>query len=297
MSEGDTPLVAGVELGGTKVNCILARGPDAVEEEVRIPTTSSAETVAAIEAVLDRWRGYAALGVASFGPLTVDREAGSWGEIGITAKPGWSHVDLGRRWEKRYGVPVGIHTDVVGAALAEAEWGAAKGLADMAYVTVGTGIGVGLIAHGRPVDGLSHPELGHVRVARRPGDEWIGICPFHGGCCEGLASGPAIKARAGASADTLAATDPVWDEVAHVLGQLCHLLVYTGVPRRIVFGGGVMVGTPHLFPRVREAIAKSLGGFAVGPEVALGDSFVVPAALGGRAGPLGAVLLGQQMLG
>lgn len=296
MSEAQPPLVAGVELGGTKVNCILARGPDAIEEEVRIPTTSSAETMPAIEAVLDRWRGFASIGVASFGPLSVDREAADWGHITVTAKPGWMNVDVGRRWERRYGVPVGFHTDVVGAALAEARWGAAAGLADMAYVTVGTGIGVGLVSRGAPLDGLTHQELGHIRPVRLPGDDWVGVCPYHGGCYEGLASGPAIAARAGAKAETLAADDPVWDGVVHVLGQLLHMLVQTGVPRRIVFGGGVMVGMPFLFPRIREAMLKSLAGFSLLPEVALADSYVVPAALGGRAGPLGAILLGQQAL-
>jgi fructokinase len=296
MDEGNAPLVAGVELGGTKVNCILARGPDAIEEEVRIPTTAPAETLAAIEAVLDRWKEVAAIGVASFGPLSVDRAAADWGSVTVTAKPGWMNVDMGRRWERRYGVPVGFHTDVVGAALAEARWGAAAGLADMAYVTVGTGIGVGLIARGLPLDGLTHQELGHIRPVRLPGDDWVGICPYHGGCYEGLASGPAIRARAGAGAETLPADHPVWDGVVHVLGQLLHMLVQTGVPRRVVFGGGVMVGMPHLFPRIREAMLKSLAGFSLLPEVTLADTYVVPAALGGRAGPLGAILLAQQAL-
>ena len=297
MSDKEAPLVAGVELGGTKVNCILGRGPDAIEEEVRIPTTSPAETLAAVEAVLDRWRGAAAVGVASFGPLSCDRGAADWGSLTVTAKPGWTNVDIARRWERRYGVPVGFHTDVVGAALAEARWGAASGLADMAYVTVGTGIGVGLVAGGKPLDGLTHQELGHIRPVRLPGDDWIGVCPFHGGCYEGLASGPAIAARAGAQAETLNGDDPVWDGVVHALGQLLHVLVQTGVPRRVVFGGGVMVGTPHLYPRIREAMLKSLRGFSLLPEVAMADSYVVPAALGARAGTLGAILLGQQATG
>lgn len=296
MDEHGAPLTAGVELGGTKVVCMLARGPDAVEEEVRIPTTAPDETLAAVEAVLDRWRGFAALGVASFGPISVGRAAGDWGSITTTPKPGWSHTDIARRWERRYGVPAAFHTDVVGAALAEAAWGAAAGLADIAYVTVGTGIGVGLIAGGRPLDGLTHQELGHIRPVRLPGDDWIGVCPFHGACCEGLASGPAIAARAGAPAETLAADHPVWDGVAHVLGQLLHVLVQTGVPRRVVVGGGVPLGAPHLLPRAREAMLRSLAGYATPPEVTLADSYVVPAGLGGRAGPLGAILLGQQAL-
>ena len=291
----ENPLIAGVELGGTKCVVLLASGPDAVQEEVRVPTAAPAETLAAIEAALDRWSGFTAIGVASFGPIGVDRHAADWGQVGVTTKPGWSHTDIGRRLERRYGVPVGFHTDVVGAALAESQWGAAAGLGDVAYVTIGTGVGVGLIAGGRPVDGLTHQELGHVRPVRLAGDDWIGACPFHGGCVEGLASGPAIAARTGRKAEDLAADDAAWDAVVHALGQLLHALVLTGVPRRIVMGGGVATGAPHLLPRLREAMTKSLGGYSMLPEVASADSFVVAAGLGSRAGPLGAVLLGRQV--
>lgn len=292
----DAPLIAGIELGGTKINCILARGPDQIEDEVRIPTTRPDETLAAVEAVLERWRGFAALGIASFGPVSIDRGAGDYGHITSTPKPGWAGTDVARRLEQHAGVPTGFHTDVVGAALAEARWGAAKGLADVAYVTVGTGIGVGLIAGGRPVDGLTHAELGHIRPVRMAGDDWVGNCPFHGACLEGLAAGPAIAARTGEPAADLGADHPAWDGVAHALGQLLHALVLTGVPRRIVMGGGVMVGTTHLFPKVRLAMTKSLAGYITLPEVGLADTYVVPPALGGNAGPLGAILLGEQAL-
>lgn len=292
----EAPLIAGIELGGTKINCILARGPEDILDEVRIPTTRPDETLAAVEAVLDRWRGFVALGIASFGPVSIDHGAGDYGHITSTPKPGWAGTDVARRLERHAGVPTGFHTDVVGAALAEARWGAAKGLRDVAYVTVGTGIGVGLIAGGRPVDGLTHAEFGHIRPVRAPGDDWVGNCPFHGACMEGLAAGTAIAARTGQPASELGADHPAWDGVAHALGQLLHTLVLTGVPRRIVMGGGVMVGTTHLFPRVRAAMTKSLAGYIALPEVALADTFVVPPALGGNAGPLGAILLGEQAL-
>lgn len=289
------PLIAGVELGGTKVVCILASGPDRVEEEVRLPTERPESTLPAIEAVLDRWAGFAAIGVASFGPVGIDRRAGDWGHVTVTTKPHWSGVDIGSRLAKRYGVPLGFHTDVVGAALAEARWGAAEGLADMAYVTVGTGVGAGLIAGGRPVDGLTHGEFGHLRPVRPSGDTWLGVCPFHGACVEGLASGPAVAARAGRPGPELAADDPVWEPVAHALAQLAHALVLTGVPRRIVWGGGVMT-SGHLLPRMRAMLHDSLGGYLPMPEIVDGDAFLVPAALGGRAGPLGAIVLGHQAL-
>jgi fructokinase len=292
----EQPLIAGVELGGTKCVAILARGADAIEDRVQLPTTRPEETLVALEAVLERWSGFQALGIASFGPVSISRGSADHGHITSTPKPGWAGTDVAGRLARATGVPTGFHTDVVGAALAEARWGAAKGLDDIAYVTVGTGIGVGLIAGGLPVDGLTHSELGHVRPVRAAGDDWIGVCPFHGGCVEGLASGSAIRARTGTAGQDLAADDGAWDLVADALGQLLHTLVLTGVPRRIVMGGGVMTGNDHLFPRVRRAMAKSLGGYIALPEVAEADTFVVPPALGNNAGPLGAVILGLQAL-
>lgn len=291
------PLIAGIELGGTKCIAILARGPDEIEDRVQLPTTRPEETLSALEAVLDRWSGYSALGIASFGPVSIDHGSADYGHITSTPKPGWAGQDVGRRLAARAGVPTGFHTDVVGAALAEAGWGAARGLSDIAYVTVGTGIGAGLIAGGKPVDGLTASEFGHIRPARVAGDDWIGVCPYHGACVEGLASGPAIKARTGTPGQELAADDPAWDLVADTLGQLLCTLVLTGVPRRIVMGGGVMVGTDHLFPRVRRAMTRGLAGYVALPEVADAETFVVPPALGGNAGPLGAVVLGAQALG
>ncbi len=288
----DPPLIAGLELGGTKCIAVLGTGPDDVQDERNIPTTTPAETLGALESVLDGWSGFAAIGVASFGPVALDPHAVDYGSITITTKPGWSHTDIVRRLRARFAVPVGFHTDVVGAALGEGQWGASAGLADHAYVTVGTGIGVGLVAGNAPVTGMTHPELGHLRPRRFPGDDWTGACPFHGDCCEGLASGPAIAARTGIAAPDLPADHPAWTPTAHAIAQLCHALVMTGVPRRIVMGGGVMVGTPHLFPRVRKLLHDSLGGYLVTPELGDLDSYVVPPHLGNRAGPLGAIVLG-----
>jgi fructokinase len=290
------PLIAGVELGGTKCNLILARGPDDILEEKRIETTRPAETLAAIEAVLDTWRGFSAIGIASFGPVSIDRHSGDYGRITSTPKPGWAGADVGRRIAHRYDVPTGFNTDVVGAALGEAKWGAGVGLADLAYATVGTGIGVGLIAGGRPVEGLTHSEFGHIRPRRMAGDDWIGSCPFHGACVEGLAAGPAIAARTGIKGPDLPPDHPAWEMVADALAQMFHVVTLTGVPRRIVVGGGVMVGSQFLFPRIRAALKQSLAGYVALAEVEDMDTFVVPAALGDRAGPLGAIVLGAQAL-
>lgn len=290
------PLIAGIELGGTKCICILGRGPDDIVAEKRIPTTKPEETLSAIEAVLDGWKGFKGLGIGSFGPISINRSADDYGYVTGSAKKGWAGTDIGQRLAKRYGVPTGFHTDVVGAALGEGRWGAARGLDDFAYMTVGTGIGVGVIADGAPVDGMTHAELGHIRPARLKGDDWAGSCPFHGDCVEGLASGTAIAARTGTEAPDLAKDDPAWDGVAHALAQLCHTLVATGVPRRIVMGGGVMNGIHHLFPSVRQALVTSLADYVRTPELEDIERYVVPAKLGNDAGPLGAIVLGAKAL-
>lgn len=292
----DIPLVAALELGGTKCVAMLASGPGAIHDEVRVPTTRPEETLAALEAVLDGWRGFAAIGIASFGPISIDRQSRDYGEITSTPKPGWANTDVARRFAARYDVPVGFHTDVVGAALGEARWGAGQGLDALAYVTVGTGIGAGLIAHGQPVDGLTHAELGHIRVPRLGDDDWGGVCPYHGACIEGLASGPAIAARTGLKGEDIPADHPVWDSVVGALATLMGTLTLTGVPRRIVLGGGVLVGNPHLLPRLRAATRSTLNGYVARPELEDMDTFLVPAALGANAGPMGAVVLGQQAL-
>lgn len=288
-----SPLLAGIELGGTKCVCLLASGPDDVREEVRIDTEAPAETLAAIRSVLARWckEGLAAIGVASFGPLELDRNASRYGCIVNTPKPGWSGADLLAPL-KAFGVPIGFDTDVNGAALAEGRWGAAQGLESYTYITVGTGIGVGSVVSGRAVRGLGHSEAGHLRIPRMVGATGAGICPFHGDCVEGLASGPAIEAKAGAPGYCLEPSDPAWDEVVHALGALLHNLALTTAPQRILIGGGVVGGQPFLLPRLRTALIGSLNGYGVAADIeGVIETFVAPPALGDRAGPLGAIAL------
>jgi len=289
-------LLAGVELGGTKCVCILGTGPDQLLATERLPTGEREETLRQIEGVLQRWRSEhgtpRALGIASFGPVELRREAPDYGSITSTSKPGWRDTDVARRLERTLGVPTGFDTDVNGAALAEGRWGAARGLEDFAYVTVGTGIGVGSIVRGRSIFGMNHTELGHIRVVRKPGDSFGGMCPFHGDCIEGLASGPAIEARAGVPATQLPPGHPAWDFVVHGLAQLMHTIVLTTAPVRIFLGGGVMSGQPHLFERIRQELRRSLNSYVSAPELDRGlAQYIVPPGLGAMAGPLGALAL------
>lgn len=282
---------AGLELGGTKCVAILARGPDDVLAREVVPTRAPEETLGELERILLGWKsdgGFDALGVASFGPLDLDRSSPDYGHVRSTPKPGWSGADLAPRLGRSIGVPVALDTDVNGAALAEMRWGSGRGLQDFAYVTVGTGVGVGLIVDGKPTRGFGHCELGHVRVARLEGEDWPGTCPYHGDCVEGLASGSSLEARFGDRVAGLEPDDPAWESVAWTLAQLCHVIVSAAAPRRIAMGGGVIDSQPHLLNRIQMRLVESLNGFTQLPQ---GHDYICAPELGTNAGPLGAIAL------
>ena len=285
---------AGVELGGTKCVLTLATGPHDVRERAVVATASPGETLAWIERVLGRWKanhGIDALGVASFGPIDVDQSSATYGNVLSTPKPGWAGTAVARRLQRVLGVPMAFDTDVNGAAMAEMQWGSGRNLVDFAYITVGTGVGVGLIVAGKPIRGFGHCELGHIRVRRLPGDDWPGSCPYHQDCVEGVASGSALRARYGENLDKLGADDPLWDNVAWTLAQLCHAIVCAAAPQRIAIGGGVMERQPHLLEKIEARLIESLNGFIDLP----GDGpFIRRPGLGSDAGPLGAIALAMQ---
>ena len=285
-------LYAGVELGGTKCVAILARGPHEIVAHETVPTTTPSETLGHIEQRLCEWRsgeGFAALGVASFGPIDLDQSSSSFGRIVSTPKPGWSGAEVLGRLAKAAEAPSAFDTDVNGAALAEMRWGSGRGLEDFAYVTVGIGVGVGLIVNGKPTRGFAHCELGHIRVPRLAGDDFEGTCPFHGDCVEGLTAGPSLEARAG-DGDLLQISidDPMWLSVAWALAQLCHVIVCAAAPRAIAMGGGVIDRQPHLLDRTNRLLLESVNGYMQIPSE---RPYVRLPELGSKAGPLGAIAL------
>lgn len=280
-------MLAGVELGGTKCICTLGTGPDDVRAQVEIPTTSPDVTLTEIARVLDAW-DFQSLGIASFGPLDLERTSAKFGSILSTPKPGWSGADL---TSLARGRPFAIDTDVNGAALAEGLWGAAQGLDSWAYITIGTGVGVGSVSAGQILRGAGHSEAGHQRVPKLAGDDFEGCCVYHGDCVEGLASGPAIAARAGKDGRKIAPDDDAWNHAAHVIAMLCHNLVLTTLPQRILIGGGVASGQPRLLTAIRYHLGNSLAGYgqAEGAE----DLIMLPG-LGERAGPCGSLALASR---
>jgi fructokinase len=295
-----TRLYGGIEAGGTKFVCAVGTGLDDIREEIRFPTTSPAESIGRAIDFLSGWHlrePLSAIGIASFGPVDLRRDSPTFGYITSTPKPGWAHADFAGLVERTVGVPVAFDTDVNGAALGEKCWGAAQGLSDFLYITVGTGIGGGGMSGGRPLHGLVHPEMGHMRIPHdHTADPFTGSCPYHGNCLEGLASGPAIERRWGQRGEMLPPDHPAWPLEAHYLALAMHNLVCALSPQRIIIGGGV-ASMPGLLPMMRTRLVESLHGYIDAPVITQhADSFVVSPALGGQAGVLGAIALAKSIL-
>ena len=278
----------GVEAGGTKWVCAKGTGPADLTEVEVIPTTTPAETLARVVAYFKRdGVRVAALGVGSFGPVDVRGGSETFGWITKTAKPGWSDTDVVGPLAEELDIPVAFDTDVNAAALAEQRWGAAGGLSNVVYITVGTGIGAGIVLDGRPVHGLMHPEFGHILVPHdHAADPFPGSCPFHRDCLEGLASGEALRARHGKPAEELD-DEGAWALEADYLAMGIMNAVLTVSPERVVLGGGV-VKRPGLLPIVRKKVKELMSGYN---DVGGIDDFIVPPSLGDHAGVLGALHL------
>lgn len=285
------PLFAGIDAGGTAFKCIVAAGPDQILAEHKVPVTTPGETLALCAAFFREHQQVAALGIASFGPIERNRAAAAYGRITTTPKPGWANTDVVGYFAAALKLPIAFDTDVNGALLAEHRWGAAQGFGNAVYITIGTGIGVGAMCEARLLHGAMHPEAGHMRVAKLPGDHFAGVCPFHGDCVEGLASGPALAARLGCDAAAVGDHHAIWQTLSHYWASLCMNLALCYSPERIVLGGGVMQRT-SLSAIIRASTNAQLHGYLAGFDAA---TVIQPAALGQRAGALGAIALAQSL--
>ncbi len=286
-------LFGGVETGGTWTVCALGTGPADIRAQVELPTTTPAETIDRIAAFFTQARERpAAVGVGSFGPVDLAPGSPTYGSVTTTPKPGWRQTPLVSELESRLGVPVVFETDTGTAGLAELLWGAARGAASLAYVTVGTGIGGALICGGRPWHGLIHPEVGHVRIPHdRELDPFAGVCPTHGDCWEGLACGPALAARWGVDPRELPDDHPAWALEAKYVALGLLAIVTVASPHLIVIGGGVLE-RPGLLARIRRELTALNAGYLSHPLLERRiDHYLVAPQLGDRAGVLGAIAL------
>ena len=289
-----TKLYGGVETGGSWCVCALGTGPDDLRALEKFPTTSPAATLERIVSFFASHPPPVAIGIGSFGPLEVDRESASWGQVTTTPKPGWQRTPVATVVRDRLQVPVAFDLDVAVAALGEHRWGAGRGTRSLCYLTVGTGVGAGLLIDGRPLHGLIHPEVGHIRIPHdRRLDPFEGVCPAHGDCWEGLASGPAIAKRWDTSPPDLPEDHPAWTLEADYIALGILSIVLIASPHRVIAGGGVM-DRPPLLPmvrtRLRELVAGYLDTSMLGEDI---DSYLVAPALGDEAGVLGAIALAE----
>ena len=288
-------MLAGIEAGGTKFVCGIGTGPHDLKTE-QFPTSAPDVTLQSVIRFFREAGGsqLEAVGIGSFGPVDLDPDSPGFGRITSTPKPGWSNFDLAGTIRKQLCIPVAFDTDVNTAVLGEARWGAAQGISDAVYLTIGTGIGGGAIVHGRVVHGMVHPEIGHLRIPHDiTRDPFAGICPFHGDCFEGLACGPAMQARWGDPAGTLPPEHPAWVLEAHYIALGLVNLTVTLSTKRILLGGGVMQQR-HVFELIRKEFSRLLNGYVRHPNILYGlDSYILPPKLGSQAGVLGALVLAE----
>ncbi|MEQ6376288.1 ROK family protein [Bacillaceae bacterium S4-13-56] len=285
-------MLGAIEAGGTKF--VFAVGDEAgnIVEKGQIPTTVPSETIPQVVEFFQKYP-IRAIGIGSFGPIDVNADSATYGNITSTPKPGWKGYPFVQEIKKALEVPVGFNTDVNAAALGEATLGAAKGLDSCLYITVGTGIGAGAVVQGKLLQGLSHPEMGHILVRRHPEDHYNGKCPYHSDCLEGLAAGPAIEERWGAKGIELVGRDQVWEMEGYYIAQALMQYILILSPKKIILGGGVM-NQKQVFSYIHKYLEKLLNGYVALPDL---SDYIVSPGLGDHAGIIGSLLLAKNELG
>lgn len=291
-------IYGGVEAGGTKFVCAVGSCPDDLQDEVRFETTSPKET---INRTLEYFKKQnlkeklLAIGIGSFGPIELNRESSKYGFVRSTPKPDWSNINLCGLIKEELKIPVGFNTDVNAAALGEYEWGAGRGLNNFIYLTIGTGIGGGVMINGRLLHGLQHPEMGHIFIPQDIiADPYEGNCPFHKNCFEGLASGPAMKNRWGKSPEDLNKNHKAWDLEAQYISHALTNYICTLSPERIIIGGGIME-QKKLLPLILTSVKKMLNNYIHMEEITDNiEKYIVLPSLGKKAGILGALVLAKK---
>lgn len=288
-------LIGAIEAGGTKVICGIGNDDGVIKDSVSFVTENPKQTMAKVISYFHT-KEVVAIGVGTFGPINLDSISPKYGYITTTPKPGWAGYNFLGELQQHFDVPYGWDTDVNGAALGEAVWGAARGLNSCVYITLGTGVGIGIYTEGKLVHGLVHPEGGHVLTRRHADDQFEGCCPYHGDCLEGLASGTAIERRWNARGIDLSADHPAWSMEAFYIAQAITTTILMLSPKKVILGGGVMQ-QKHLYPLIRSEVQKQLNGYVNVDVIIKGiDNYIVPPGLGSNAGLYGALALGVAAL-
>ncbi|XRG76936.1 ROK family protein [Rossellomorea sp. GAMAL-10_SWC] len=284
-------MLGAIEAGGTKFVCAIGDENGNLIERIQFPTTVPEET---ISQVVEFFKNYPikAIGIGSFGPIDVNEKSSTYGSITSTPKMAWQGFPFVQAISQHLSVPIGFNTDVNAAALGEATFGAAKGLDSCLYITIGTGIGAGAVVNSNLLQGITHPEMGHILVRRHPNDEFVGNCPYHRDCLEGLASGPAIEARWGQTGSNLINRKEVWDLEGYYIAQALMQYILILSPKKIILGGGVM-NQMQVFESVYKYLKELVCDYVSLPEL---NEYIVPPSLGNNAGIIGALMLAHNAL-
>ncbi|XEC95946.1 ROK family protein [Paenibacillus tarimensis] len=283
--------IGAIEAGGTKFICGIGNEEGRIEESVSIPTEFPEVTLEKVKAFF-RDKQVEAIGIGTFGPIDIDPASPTYGYVTTTPKPGWTGYDFLGSLKREFDVPFGWDTDVNAAAYGEAKWGAAQGLDNCVYYTIGTGVGMGVYTEGKLVHGLVHPEGGHVLVKRHPKDSYQGKCPYHGDCLEGMAAGPAIEERWSIKGSEIPVDHPAWELEAYYIGQAVTNTILMLSPKKVILGGGVM-HQKQLFPMIHAEVLKNLNGYVSSEQLLSGiKNYIVPPGLGDQAGLCGSLALG-----
>ena len=284
-------MLAAIEAGGTKFVCAVGDQTGKIVERIQIPTTIPEETMPKVIEFFKRY-DIEAIGIGSFGPIDINRESKTYGFITSTPKTAWKDYPFVQTMTEAFHVPVGFNTDVNAAALGEATFGAAKGMDSCLYITIGTGIGAGAMVQGKLLQGLTHPEMGHILIRRHPQDDYQGKCPYHHDCLEGLAAGPAIEERWGDKGSNLVGRAEVWELEGYYIAQALMQYVLILSPKRIILGGGVM-NQKQVFTAIYTYLEEFINGYVTLPEM---SDYIVSPGLGDQAGIIGSLLLAYQAL-
>lgn len=291
---GINMILGALEAGGTKMVCAVGDENGKVSDRISLATKTPSETMPEMIEYFKK-NQVEALGIGCFGPIDPDRASKTYGYITSTPKLAWQNYNIVGEFRKNLNVPMAFDTDVNASALGEAAFGAAKGLDCSMYMTVGTGVGVGIYMNGFLVHGMMHPEAGHILLQKHPQDGYSGKCPFHHNCLEGLAAGPAIEERWGKKAAELSEVTQVWELEAFYIAQALVNYTLTFSPRKIVLGGGVM-HQEQLFPLIRERYRELLAGYVQTRELEDLDSYIVPSSLRDNQGIMGCLKLAAMEL-
>ena len=288
-------MLGGIEAGGTKFVCAVGKEDGTIVERIQFDTLSPEETIPQIIEFFNKHE-IKSLGIGSFGPVDIDPNSPTFGNVTSTPKPGWKDYPFLKTLQAAIDVPMEFNTDVNAAALVEVMHGAAQDVDSCLYITVGTGVGAGAVFNGQLLQGLSHPEMGHTIVRRHETDNYEGFCPYHSDCLEGLAAGPAIERRWGKKGFELQDQTEVWELESYYLAQALVQFILILSPKRIVMGGGVMK-QKQMFPFIQKKVQELLNGYVAVPEILDHiDEYIVPPALGDNAGITGALMLAKRAL-